>query len=428
MPLHRKDLVTLARDPALRLQDRSGADQLVASAELHPHDPYLHELLELVVAEQALWMEAYGNAFTLNTPPKGTFPPIPKPGHIPLTALETGDVLSEPLEAKLKNTIVTGPTGGGKTNVLRAQVLSCVANGATTVVFDQKGDFTQCQSLESHPEVVEVSWNELQYNPLQVPDGVDERSFISNLTELYRRQGHLYASKRLLLETLHRVFAEARQKNKVPVFQDWINAVRRVPVKRQVRGYQEAALALLTTVKLTLGEVLECERSDAFDRITQHRGCVVIKTVGLDPEMASLLISLIVDWVFQARGVQRTVSDRPVLFFLDDALNLVHGGIRQESEEGTNPIATWSLLGRSRGIGLIVSCQNFALMSPALRSNTETIVCCGSTGRDAEELARHLHLNREQHAALSVMQPGEVVVWARGQWPLPVYGRIPLVP
>ncbi|OQY98218.1 MAG: hypothetical protein B6D36_17870 [Planctomycetes bacterium UTPLA1] len=82
----------------------------------------------------------------------------------------------------------------------------------------------------------------------------------------------------------------------------------------------------------------------------------------------------------------------------------------------------------SRKMGLCVAAQNFSLISPALRNNTDTVLCFGSYGRDAEEVGRHLSLTKEQAAMLPVIRPGEVIAIARSTWPLAVHGFVPEVP
>ena len=90
--------------------------------------------------------------------------------------------------------------------------------------------------------------------------------------------------------------------------------------------------------------------------------------------------------------------------------------------------ALWVLLARSRRIGFIVAAQNFHLISPTLKNNVANVVVCGSFGRDAEELAKYLNLDKNQATMLPVLQPGEVIAIARSTWPLAVYGRVPMVP
>jgi hypothetical protein len=161
-----------------------------------------------------------------------------------------------------------------------------------------------------------------------------------------------------------------------------------------------------------------------------HRGCVCIRTEGLSPEMTTILCSAIISWVYESRGPKDSpgLPHHPVFFVLDDTLEIVRGDGAREASTGTNPVATWAFLGRSRKLGFILSAQNFSLVSPALRNNTDTIICAGSFGRDAKELGSHMNLCFDQTQRLSTLRPGEVIVQARSVWPLAVYGRIPLVP
>jgi hypothetical protein len=171
---------------------------------------------------------------------------------------------------------------------------------------------------------------------------------------------------------------------------------------------------------------LDYAQSNFIERLLSRPGTYVINTGGLPVKHSSLLASLIYRYVYEKRRVTGQI-DPPVLICVDDALPFVSGSHAQESEGHTAPVARWSTLGRSLGIGLLISAQNFSLLSPTLRNNTSTIVCVGSFGDDASALAKHMSLTPEQASVLPLLRPGEVVAIARSQWPLAVRGRLPEV-
>lgn len=305
----------------------------------------------------------------------------------------------------------------------------------TIVAFDRKGDLVESERLcrQGLPLFV-FSCFEIVLAMLQpIVQPVTKRTltaFINITVQLLATQFRLYASRRLMLDTLHLLFRRVRQGGTWPTLSEWIDCLEKinVPAMSRYGQYKEALLFSLKGLYYELGDVLDYAASDFLERLFVTPGCFVINTSGISVESASLLASLLINHAYESRADADISQCQPIFFVLDDALPIVHGGTAAESEGGINPMSNWSMMGRSRRIGMIVAVQNFSLISPALRNNTDTICCFGSTGRDAEELSRHLNLTREQAAVLPVMRPGEVVVWARSVHPLAVYGRQPEMP
>jgi hypothetical protein len=116
-----EEIWALVHDPRLRWGDLPGGDVLAQHAMLNPDDPHLAELLELTLRDQAARGIVSGDPFHGNYPPVGKLPLL-VPGRIPLVAVPTGEVLSVGVPNVLKNVLVVGPTGGGKTNWLRLMI------------------------------------------------------------------------------------------------------------------------------------------------------------------------------------------------------------------------------------------------------------------------------------------------------------------
>ncbi len=81
-------------------------------------------------------------------------------------------------------------------------------------------------------------------------------------------------------------------------------------------------------------------------------------------------------------------------------------------------------MGRAFNIGLVVSAQNFSLLSPALRNNTSTVICLSALGEDVQAMSLHMSLTPEQAEVLPRLRLGEAVVLARSEWPLAIKGFI----
>ncbi len=297
------------------------------------------------------------------------------------------------------------------------------------VAFDSKEDLADCEALsrEGLPLLV-LHWQQLKLALLQPPHGMELMSFIQKIVQLLASHLNLFASRRLMIERLHLLFQKPRAHGTFPTFMEWIKLIEAIQPRAISREaeYREAVLYSLKSIWWSFGEVLNYARSDMIERIVSFEGCVIIRTSGLAVEMASLLASLFVNWAFETR--ENGNGLKPLIFVLDDALPLVRGGHASEAEGGINPLSTWSFLGRSKGIGFVVSAQCFSLISPALRNNADNIVCFGSSGEDALAIGRHLSLTPSQVSVLPRLETGEVVAFCRSSgWQKPVFGRVPFI-
>jgi len=416
----------------LRYCDRPGADVLCQLRVLHPNDPFLADVHFNLQAEQMRRAMLSGDPFHGNSPPRGKLPAF-APGLVPIARLATGDTLSVPVEHLTRNLLLCGPTGMGKTTALRLILFSILmsSQSALVVAFDRKnGEICDCATFaRAGMPLLVLKWHELAIAILQCIPGMQLNAFITTLVQLIAEVLRLQASRRLLGETLELLYRKSRPRGTWPTLSQWIDLLESIKVNSMSRlgQYREAAVCVLKQILREL-PVVNCASSDMLEQLFSHRGIVVVVTSGLSVEVESFLSSVLINYAYHRREGVSVDSLTPLIFALDDAMPIVHGSSVSESEGGTNPLATWSFMGRSRKLGLIVAAQNFSAISPALRNNASTLMCFGSYGRDAEEIARHLSLTPEQAAMLPRMQPGEVVAIARSVWPLAVHGALPEVP
>lgn len=121
------EIWTRFKDPMLRWADVPGSGALLQMRMQNPDDRYLQELELLLGQDLQAQAIMSGDSFWGNPPPAGSLPRL-GPGRVPIAALHTGDILSISVEDVMRNVLVVGPTGGGKSNWLRvliAAVLEC---------------------------------------------------------------------------------------------------------------------------------------------------------------------------------------------------------------------------------------------------------------------------------------------------------------
>ena len=126
-PLLPQEVIATVQDPWTRWPDVPGGDVLASQLILDPQDRELAEIFSLVRDDQIRKAMLSADPFWPNYPSVGQLP-LAQEGRIPIAALPTGDVLSIGIEDVLKNVLIVGPTGGGKTNAIKA-IISAILEG-----------------------------------------------------------------------------------------------------------------------------------------------------------------------------------------------------------------------------------------------------------------------------------------------------------
>ncbi len=391
-------------------------------------DPQYAAMLRREIHMRKLAAQVLPDPFLENLPSCKKLPQLQR-GRIPLVKLQTGGTLSLEvgLRGTAKNLLAIGPTGSGKTNFLKV-LLTAASGQAIIVVFDRKGDLADIAAFQQDGDVVVCDAKELQLALFQPVPGMGIDDFISLMTEVLARNLNLIASRRLISDCLTIMFQRRGEGQSKVALSQLIDVVEKIRANSLSRlgQYREAVLYALKDLLRRSSRILDYTESNLLEEVFSECRTFIINCGNIPLDHLSLIVSLFYMFVFETRRISR-VGHPPVLIVVDDALPLVTGSTAGETEGGTNPISTWSFMGRSFNIGLVVGAQNFSLISPALRNNTDTLICFGSSGEDAQAVVRHMNLNTEQADALTRLQIGEAVVLARSEWPLAVRGWVPEV-
>ena len=410
---------------------------------LAAHDPKIVKLVKLLrfcpspefagmlrreIRMRRFAAQAFVDAFLENYPPRKKLPPV-QPGRIPLVKLQTGGTMS--LEVGLggtaRNILLCGPTGSGKTNALKV-ILTAASGKSIIVVFDKKGDLAEVAEFQQQGEVVCIDAREIKLAMFQPIPKMRVEDFVAIITEILARGLNLMASRRLISDVLTMMFTRKNNGSTRVSLSQLIEDIERIRANSLSRlgQYREAVLYALKDLLRRSGGILDYTESNFLQEVFSRCRTFIIDCGNIPVDHLSLIVSLFYMHVYESRRISRT-NYPPLLMVVDDALPLVTGSTAGETEGGTNPISTWSFMGRSFNIGLVVSAQNFSLISPALRNNTDTLMCFGGLGEDVQALARHMNLTREQAAVIPQLSPGEAIVFARSEWPLAVKGFVPEV-
>jgi len=390
-------------------------------------DLQYHINLHRYVREKMLRAARNPDAYFLNLPPRGRLPK-PGPGRAVVAYLPNGEVVTLPLgkTGTSRNVIFCGSIGIGKSNRLMLLVIS-FAGECICIVLSPKGDMARLAEYNLPGGVVSLNaYGDVRISLAEGLNILPREPHLAQIVGLICSHQNIHAASRLLTNLMDDILE--KNGNTSLSFSLILERLRGIDAARtsKLGGYRDSLDFALSDIIKQSGPTLDYAQSNFIERLLSKPGTYVINTGGLPIKHSSLLASLIYRYVYEKRRVTGQIAP-PVLICIDDSLPFVSGSHAQESEGHTAPVAQWSTLGRGLGIGLILCAQNFSLLSPTLRNNTDTIVTGASYGDDVSALARHMSLTPEQASVLPLLRPGEVVAIARSQWPLAVRGWLPEV-
>lgn len=418
-------------NPALRIQDVPGAEKLAFGVSQFPHNKSLKRIWDRVKKEQqAKLLLNSNNPFYENTPPATLRLPNPE-GRIRLGMLDGGRWLSLTLLELTRGTLVLGPIGGGKSTWLAGRLPEIARAGGVGLVYDVKGegDVVDKKTILNDKSLsVRIwRWDELRFNPLQNP-GVPTWYWANCISSVLSAQWSLIASTTLLQELLSEWYEQ-------PGAKTWEGLISRAenfkPSSRRSLEYQDVIVRNLKSYHYAFSNVFRVEESDLVEKMTQQKGCLhVILCNGLPTDCASFLAAMIVRRDMENRRVNPEARKNVIVHVLEDSMAM----LKKESsfQEGEpvkiRPLEEILLLGRSLNIGIMVACQNASRLSDYFLNNAGTVVCAGgSYGEDARVLSELMNLSKTQKAFLQTMRPGQVLVFARSEYPLAVLGSFPFI-
>ncbi len=295
------------------------------------------------------------------------------------------------------------------------------------IFFDCKGDFNSHLFDDPRLNIIRIQAQDLKLCPLD-PMGMNTKDFAGLLTQLLASHLQLFASRRLLYESLLNLYQRKRPKGTWPSWSEWISEIESFPTKgkgRRLIEYIEASSFAIKGIGANLGRSINYSTSDFVYKALSYQGGVILQIDSLTDEAQSVVCGLFLNAAYELLGSQKISA--PVTAILDDALPIVR---KNYSSVGSlvHPIGRWITRGRSRGLGIIVSTQSYSELNEIITGNCSSILVKASFGLDQHLIMRDCHLTREQAELVPQLAPHEVIGVIRSVYPKAVFGEVPFVP
>jgi len=216
-----------------------------------------------------------------------------------------------------------------------------------------------------------ITFKNLRFNPLEVPEWQDPKDHINNIAEVFCRENYILAfGKNMFIEKLEYLYRERGifdgTKN-YPTFRDLYNVIN---AQGGTGRLNDAKATMLSRLKAYVDyPTIFCTRSFDFTTWLQHH--LVIELENIPNEMYATITNLIVSFIYNYYHKKNLRGSRiRTLFVVDEAGVLFNAQRDRNVQFGDSSINTFVRRGGEFGLGFWVTSQEPSTLSQAIHANT----------------------------------------------------------
>jgi len=269
------------------------------------------------------------------------------------------------------NVLVAGRAGSGKSNlnlIALDQLLEQAAD-FNIIIIDLKKEY-RCL-LRRHDNLKIITFKNLRFNPLEVPEWQDPKDHINNVAEVFCRENYILAfGKNMFISTVDYLYRErgvyAGSKN-YPTFKDLYN------VLSAGKGYGRQAdskASLLSRLQpyTNYPEIFCCQSFPFNTWLDNH---LSIELENITNEMYSTITNHIVSLLYNYYHKKNLRGTRIRTLFVVDEAGVLFNAMRDKNVQfGDSCINGFVRKGREFGLGYWVTSQEPNTLSQAIHSNS----------------------------------------------------------
>jgi len=336
--------------------------------------------------------------------------------------------------------LIVGATKVGKSNLMLYLCLQLHKRGVNFVVIEPiKQEY---RSLLNHMDInIFTAGDEtvcpLRFNPLEVTEGIQVGTHISNLVDIFRYVFYLWHPlpqllRMALVQTYRKKGWDIRRniRGQTPTLIDLCNELEEIVEKS---GYEDRVrhnilAALITRMRsLTvdnLGEMLVPKKTMPFKVLEEKPTIIELQSLG--EEDRTLVASLLLNWIYENQRVKekwRRKRGVSLLCIIEEAHRIVGNRRRSIGEEDTHVMEFSSktlsqLLSEARAFGLSVALVDQypgRLPEDAIKNTHTKFVLHLPDEEDRRRIGLSIGLEPEQMRAILDFETGVTILWNFGE-------------
>ena len=323
----------------------------------------------------------------------------------------------------MRNMLITGETGSGKTNLMKVLIDQALDNDIRVWVFDFKNEYRDIGLPVIH-------WRDLKLNPLNF---LDSKDYVIN-AKLFQRiwghsQGIWLASQAFLGDVLFDLYRAYGVHENPEVPWPSLFELQKAVKKRTVAPYtpsvkyKDRVLNRLSDMLKFEGSIFDCSEGFAMGDLVNQS--LVFEFRGMKPQTIALVCELLMASLYEYwvhRGPQPGLTN---LVCSDEAKHIFDLRKKYRMKDERPYVDEILAETRTFGIGFVLADQQPSELTPSVQANTHLkIEMQLGSGKDIRDMNISLGLNPRQIANTYDLQLGEGILKQSGRDPFRV--RIPL--
>lgn len=336
----------------------------------------------------------------------------------------------------IKHVLITGMTGTGKTNLAFHILQRLISKDKPFMVFDWKRNYRDLLQLkEFHGSIVYTVGREtvpFRFNPLLPPPGLEPGQWLMKLVDVIK---HAYfvgeGVEYLLREAIDWVYDRCgmfeKNKHKTPNFHQVRDYVDKQRLQGRMSLWKASAIRVLESLcfRHGLGPVVNGEDEWNYENLLNSN--VILELDALSDSDKIFMTEALILWIYEYRknfGKRETTSH---ILCIEESHHCLSQ--KKESVEGQETIIETCLRQiREFGESVIAIDQEPTKLSNSIKANTYTKITFNlGNGKDVQEIARCMGLNREESEYIDLLDIGNAIVSLKGRIKVPLHVRFPKI-
>ena len=319
-----------------------------------------------------------------------------------------------------------GQSGTGKTSLAYIILLKLIELELPSFVFSFKREFRGIKRL--YPDRVDIfRWEEFQWNPLNHPPNISLQRWLTIWADCFCQSLWLLSgSKSFLISQLSKLFElydiEKENAKCCPTLYDLfdhISSIKIPKISREARFLEsihnrlEGLISGMQSFNISKGLQLNHFIDDNRTLILELDQC--------SPEHQVYMVTAMMSWVFlyQLGNLNSNQAKKRVSIILDECQRIYDVNSEKRWQDSLPEMSILTEQFRVAG-NIFAFTQSRTMVSQAIKQNSMMQVAFRQAdGREIEDVARTLRLNKDEAQLLGSLEIGEAIA-VKGTYPLPV--------